>query len=66
MSENLYCSDEAERRLHEIRDRLYAAVQANIADDADSARTATKDAYEGLSTLLDSLQSNLKPPAGGE
>jgi hypothetical protein len=66
MSENLHCSEGAERRLYEIRDRLYAAVQAHIADDTESARTATKEAYEHLSTLLDSLQSNLKPPAGGE
>ncbi|WP_164902935.1 hypothetical protein [Rhizobium leguminosarum] len=58
----LLCSKEFEQRLWNIRDILHGAVQDNIAHQQESARLGTKKAYEELSALLDSLQSNLKQP----
>jgi len=51
-----------DQELWEIRDILHRAVQMHIADNIEDAKSATKDAYERLSTLLDQSQSNLKPP----
>jgi len=62
MSNELQCSKEFERRLWNIRDTLYGAVQDNIAHQHEFARLCTKKAYEELSGLLDELQSNLKKP----
>lgn len=62
MSEELSCSKVMEERPWEIRDLLYGAVQAQIADNLEDQQTGTKHAYEALSTLLNSLQSNLMPP----
>jgi hypothetical protein len=62
MNENLDCSSEFERRLWDIRDLLYRAVQDDIAAKTEDARVATKEAYEKLSGLLDRLGSNLKNP----
>ena len=61
MSEELSCSRVMEKRLWEIRDILYGAVQAHMANNLEDQQTGTKQAYEALSTLLNSLQSNLKP-----
>lgn len=62
MSEELSCSKAVEEHLWAIRDILYGAVQAHIADKREIQQTGTKQAYEALSTLLNSLQSNLKRP----
>jgi hypothetical protein len=62
MNEDLRCSSRFEEKLRDIRDLLYRAVQSNIGKEPDEASTATKEAYEALSTALDSLQSNLKKP----
>lgn len=52
-----------ERNLWEIRDLLYRAVQEHMAKKSADALEPTKEAYERLSSLLDSLGSNLKRPA---
>jgi hypothetical protein len=55
-------SEHIERNLWEIRDLLYRAVQNHMAQKSVDAREPTKEAYEQLSSLLDSLGSNLERP----
>ncbi|MBW9091943.1 hypothetical protein JNB91_29670 [Rhizobium wenxiniae] len=55
-------SKNIESDLREIRDLLYRAVQDHMAQMSADAKEPTKQAYERLSSLLDSLGSNLKLP----
>ncbi len=55
-------SKNIESDLREIRDLLYRAVQDHMAQKSTDAKEPTKQAYERLSSLLDSLGSNLKLP----
>ena len=55
-------SKNIESDLREIRDLLYRAVLDHMAQKCADARVPTKQASERLSSLLDSLGSNLKLP----
>lgn len=63
MEGDLNCSPRFEDEVRQIRDLLYRAVQAGMAENTQQAHQATKEAYESLSGLLDALQSNLKQPS---